>query len=169
MIRIMLLIAALLAVDVMAAPPQGAQGSNSQIERQEWGPAVRGLQASVSLATTVPTQGEPITVQYRIRNISGEPIKIVDAGFWPNHRIDVTTVDGMLVSRTTAGKDALRVFLSGDRRKTVLRTLMPAEVLDDAQTITHFELRSGVRYRLSITYVEGSVELKSNQVEFTVR
>jgi len=30
-----------------------------------------------------------ILFRYRIRNVSAEPVTIINTGFWPNHRVDV--------------------------------------------------------------------------------
>lgn len=154
----------------MASGPDSTQRQVSRLDDEAWGPVVQGLSASVNVGSESFPAGGSIPMRYRLRNVSAEPVIVVNAGFWPNHRVDVEQEDGSPAVRTEAGKMALAVFNSGTRRKTVARTLSPQEILTETHDIaTHFQFRSGHRYRLTITYSEGGFVLPSNSVEFTVR
>jgi hypothetical protein len=104
-----------------------------------------------------------------MRNASDKPIDVVNAGFWPNHRIDLTYSDGTPVLRTESGQQALDAFLSGKRRKTVLQTLLSGEILTEEHMVSHFQLHPNNAYQLTITYAEGEVVVPSNLTTFVMR
>ena len=134
-----------------------------------WGPVVQGIHASLSVVQEPAPSEQQLRIRFVIHNLGPTPATLVNAGFWPNHRIDLTYESGQPVAPTELGQQARRAFSSGAQRKTVVRTLAPGQcVVEEHDIAALFELRSPATYKLRVTYQEGDLELPSPLAAFAL-
>ena len=150
-----------------AAPPMSTECP--PLRDNTWGPVVQGLRASLSVLPKPPPSERQLRIRFVVHNLGPAPARIVNAGFWPNHRIDLTHADGTPVARTKLGRDALQAFSSGAQRKAVVRPIAPGACLIEEHDIAPlFELRPGSKYRLRVSYEEAALVLPGKPVEFAL-
>lgn len=134
-----------------------------------WGPAVQGLRASLSVLPEPPPSARQLRIRFVLQNIGPAPAHIINAGFWPNHRVDLRHTDGTPVARSELGQQALQAFSSGERRKAIVRPIAPGACLIEEHDLAPlFALRPGSRYRLQVSYEETARVLPGQPVEFAL-
>jgi hypothetical protein len=87
-----------------AAGGEAVTASPSQTEK-DWGPEVRGRRASVFPAKKQSAVGEPVTVNYVMKNFSGADKSVWNCGFWPNHKVVVPDAAGNEAAMTNRGTE----------------------------------------------------------------
>lgn len=176
---------AAITVGMKSAPSQLTPGSPAKVKGTDpaanaaattWGAEVKGLQAQVTLDKKRFTVGEPIVVDYKVKNISNVELTIWHSGFWPNHLLLVRDFAGKEPTLTAAGRAGRRAFSPGGQRdKNVSRQLKPGEV-DDTEgrydLTALYDLLAPGRYRVQCVYEErqGGWEgrLESNAADFEI-
>lgn len=160
-----------LAAASLAAAVPAATGDGPP--EHPWGPPSDGLRSQVWAERVRFRVGDPIVIRYRIRNEAKTPRTVWHSGFWPNHRVDVTTADGQDVAPTPDGRRVRDAFSpNGPREKNVPVALASGQIDDiwpELDLTGLFELSRPGRYRVAIRYQEGEMApVVSNSLEFVV-
>jgi hypothetical protein len=162
-----------LGLCLCATADPGSGGPGSQPERAPpWGDAAHGLAASLAADRLVFAADQPVTVRYRLKNVSDKEQTLWNCGFWPNHRLEMTDAKGKAVPLTELGKQMEAAFApGGPRRKNLAVPLAPAAMNEKYAPIDlrqYFQFGPGV-YRVRCLYHEPPVRVWSNPLSIECR
>src|SRR5262249_50222812 len=92
----------------------------------DFGEEVKGLRAKITLAANKFLIGDPIQMEYAVKNVSGWEQVIWHSGFWANHQILVTDADGKEAPLTWMGQKRRESFSPGGERSKNAPFAIPA-------------------------------------------
>jgi RNA polymerase sigma factor (sigma-70 family) len=141
-----------------------------------FGPEVKGLRARVTLGKDRFEVGEPILVEYVVKNVSKEEQTLWHSGFWPNHQILVKDQGGKEPPLTVVGRQCRKAFSPGGLREKNLPWPVPAggeaSAYQKYDLTKFYDLSKPGRYTVLYVYEEkqGGWEgrLPSNEAAFEV-
>lgn len=123
-----------------------------------WGEPSGGFRSRIWTERPPARPGDPVVVHYEIQNVGAKKATVWHSGFWPNHRIDATTLEGEAVEPTPAGASLRAAFdPQGPREKHAGRNLEPGEIDSAWEPVDVgglFVLPAG-GFRIQIVYQQG--------------
>jgi hypothetical protein len=154
-------------------------GTRTVVKRRagEFGPEVKGLKASVSLAKSSFAVGEPIETTFTVKNVSDARQIIWHSGFWPNHQLIVRDAAGNEPSLTADGSKRRKAFSpGGERGKNAPWETAPGseDSTEGRYDLTKlYDLSKPGRYTVQCIYEERQTgwqgRLASNEAAFEIK
>jgi len=122
-----------------------------------WGDMHRGLLSRIWTKKLTFRAGEPIIVNYEIKNATVKVKPLYLCGFWPNNKLTMRTEGWEAVKRTPEGQRNRQRYSPGGMRKNEIRHLLqPGEIyrLRSLDLTDYYEIKSPGIYRIYFLYSE---------------